>query len=196
MRAIFLFTFALALVACDFSSSPSPSVSHPTEVDGGVVPQDVRSPDVPSATLCTGYASFGAALDPSSYRVVTIPSRFRSAEQSCEATRGHLVILDSDGEATSMAAAVTNGWVGYSDLKNEDTWIDVSGRRSPYMAAHWATNEPSTGGNDNCAFLSGAASLNAANCGSSDGEEGDMRGYVCECGDGIQGNPNNFRRPD
>lgn len=196
MRAILLLTFALALAACEFASSPSTSASRPPEVDGGVVLRDARSPDVPSATPCPGYASLGAALDPSSYLVVPTPSQFRSAEQSCEATRGHLVILDSDGETTSMVAAVTNGWVGYSDLKNESTWIDVAGLPSSYMAAHWATNEPSMSGNDNCAFLSGAANLKATNCGSSDGSEGDMRGYVCECGDGIQGNPNNFRRPE
>ena len=91
---------------------------------------------------------------------------------------------------------VANGWVGFSDLKQEGMWIDVAGRPSSYMAAHWTVNEPSMGGNDNCAFLMGASGLNATNCGSGDGGSGDTPGYVCECGDGLQGNAGNFNRSD
>jgi hypothetical protein len=145
--------------------------------------------------------SLGAALEPSSYLFVTTKTQFKTAELACEGTQGHLVIFDTAVEATMVAAAaaaapIANGWVGFSDLKNEGQWIDVAGRASLYMDAHWALSEPSQGGNDNCASLIGGADLNAANCSNTDGGAGDMRGYVCECGDGVQGNVRNFLRPD
>ena len=186
MRAILLLTLA----ACEFHATATGTA------DSGVVTGDTRSPDGSSFTPCAGYVSLGPTLEPSSYRVVTTPARFKIAEQSCEATLGHLVILDDDVESTAVAAMSPNGWVGFSDLKNDNTWIDVAGRPSSYMDAQWAATEPSSGGNDNCASLIGVASLNAANCDSKDGAESDMRGYVCECGDGVQDNPNNFQRPE
>ena len=193
MRAILFLTLA----ACSFQAT----ASNPTAIDGGVVTGDARPPDGSSFTPCTGYVSLGTALEPSSYRVVTTPTRFKNAELACEADLAHLVIFDSNDEATLVAAAATaaplaSAWVGFSDLKNEGQWIDVAGRASLYMDTRWAPSEPSQGGNDNCASLIGTAKLNAANCGSSDGAAGDTRGYVCECGDGVQGNEKTFLRPD
>ena len=185
MRTILL----LALAACGFHSTAT------AEVDSGAATGDAPL-GPPPATPCPGYAFLEPALIPSSYLVVTAPAQFKIAEQSCEASQGHLAIVDSDVERMLVAAMVTNGWVGFSDLKNEGTWIDVAGRSSSYMAAHWAMNEPSTGDNDNCAFLMGASGLNATNCGKADGAAGDMRGFVCECGDGLQGSTSNFLRPD
>jgi hypothetical protein len=195
LRAILLLTLA----ACSFEATGS---NPSTKVDGGVVvTTDTRPPDGSSFTPCTGYVSLGAALEPSSYRIVTTPTRFRNAELACEATQGHLVIFDNNTEATTVAAAaaaapIVSSWVGFSDLKNDGQWIDVAGRASSHMDTRWALNEPSGGGNDNCASLIGVADLNAANCGSKDGSEGDMRGYVCECGDGVQGDVRSFLRPD
>ncbi len=185
MRTILL----LPLAACGFHSPAT------AEVDSGVATVDAPL-GTPSATPCPGYAFLEPALVPSSYRVVTAQARFLNAEQDCEATQGHLVIVDNDVESTIAATMVTNGWVGFSDLKNDGMWIDVAGRSSSYMAVHWAMNEPSMGDNDNCAFLMGASGLNATNCGNTDGGSGDMRGYVCECGDGLQGSTSNFNRPD
>lgn len=193
MRAILLLTLA----ACSFQAT----AGSPAAIDGGLVTTDTRPPDGSSFTPCAGYVSLGAALEPSSYRVVTTTTRFKSAELDCEATQGHLVIFDTTTEATAIAtaaaaASIAGSWVGFSDLKNEGQWIDVAGRASSYMDARWAPTEPSQGGNDNCASLIGVADLNAANCGSADGAAGDSRGYVCECGDGVQGNVNSFNRPD
>lgn len=185
MRAILFLTLA----ACSFQATASNS----TAIDGGVVTGDARPPDGSSFTPCAGYVSLGAALEPSSYRVVTLRTQFKSAELACEGL-GHLVILDNDAEATAIAAMSPNGWVGFSDLKQEGTWRDVAGQASPYMLALWASAEPSTGGSDNCAFQSANAELHATNCGNTDGSGGDTRGYVCECGDGVQGNASNFRR--
>lgn len=190
MRIILLLTLA----ACGFQST-APG-TPPGGVDSGVVTVDASPPDGTSFTPCTGYVSLGVALEPSSYRVVATRTRFKDAEQSCEDSQGHLVILDSNVEATAVALASVNGWVGLSDLKNEGTWTDVAGQPSPYMVAHWAMNEPSMGGSDNCAFQDAAGALHATNCGSQDGAEGDTRVYVCECGDGIQGNTRNFQRSD
>jgi lectin-like protein len=193
MRTILLLTLA----ACDFHASATAT----PEVDGGATVADSRPPGTPF-TPCPGYKSLGDALEPSSYRVVTTRVQFKAAELSCEASQGHLVILDSDTEATlvvaaTASAAIVGGWIGFSDLRNDDMWIDVAGRASSYMAARWAVNEPSMGGgNENCASLIGVASLKASNCGNSDGGMGDIRGYVCECGDGVQGNPRNFLHVD
>jgi hypothetical protein len=179
----------LPLAACGFHSPAA------AEVDSGVATVDAPL-GTPSATPCPGYAFLEPALIPSSYLVVTAPARFKSAEQSCEASQGHLVIVDNDAERRLVAAMITDAWVGFSDLKNEGTWIDVAGRTSSYLAAHWAMNEPSMSGNDNCAFLMGASGLNATNCGNADGGDGDMHGFVCECGDALQGSTSNFHRPD
>jgi Lectin C-type domain len=189
LRTILLLTLA----ACDFHAT-APGTT-PGGVDSGVGTVDASPPDGTSFTPCTGYLSLGVALEPSSYRVVTARTRFKDAELSCEAGKGHLVILDSTVEATAVALASVNGWVGLSDLKNEGTWSDVAGQPSPYMVDHWALNEPSTGGSDNCAFQDAAGNLHATNCGNQDGADGDTRAYVCECGDGVQGNPKTFQRP-
>lgn len=186
-------TLLLTLAACGFQSragAPSPT----TDVDGGVVTGDATPLDGPSFTPCPGYLSLGVALEPSSYRVVTTPARFKDAELTCQAAQGgHLVILDSDLERTTVANAVANSWVGFSDLKNEGQWIDIAGRSSSYMYAQWASSEPSTNNNDNCAYL-GTNGLDARDCGQSDGGGGESHAYVCEC-DGIQGMTSSFFRP-
>lgn len=186
MRTILL----LALTACDFQSTASVT----TEADGGVLTDGAIASDAMSVTTCPGYTSRGPALAPSLYRIVTAPTRFKQAELSCEATGGHLLILDSDAEFTMVATSVPAGWIGFSDLKNDDTWIDVTGQPSPYMTERWASNEPSSSKPDNCASVVGLDNLRASNCGDTDGSMGDVRGYICECGDGLQGNTNNFKR--
>lgn len=202
MRTLLLLTLA----ACGFHSPASTAV----EVDSGgatdgAMTIDAMSPDGPAAAACAGYMSLALDPSPSLYLVVTTPTlSFKSAELSCEKAQGHLVILNDEAEAAAVAAAVAVvaiSWVGFSDLKNENTWIDVAGQPSSYVAvsAHWAVNEPSTADTDNCASLisvAGVASLDAVNCGNKDGggEGSEKHGYVCECRDGNQGNPNNFKR--
>jgi len=168
------------LAACSFTGGAKEGIDATIASDSedGSLDAPASDGDAPDASeQCFNFI----AVPPlqSSYYFSPTGHAWLAAEEDCEAKGAHLAILDDAVEAMALAPiAGGDSWVGITDFQVEGTWLDVAGRTPPYLV--WKSSEPSTGGNDDAAFVK----RTGADLGTLDaGNHTTARFYICECDD-------------
>jgi len=158
------------LLICASCSFELPDPSTPP---AGSAPDASEDP----TAQCSGYTPAGS----STYRIVTAPLDWLSAEQTCEADEPgatHLAILQSPTELDAIRALLGPGtWIGLADRRVEGMWRWVDGATQAPMGPPWKMGEPSPGGEDDCGLVDMGAHFDAIKC-------TDAKPYLCEC-DGV-----------
>ena len=149
--------------------------------------QDAGNPaDTPPDAAIGSAAPADAPLAcAATYNLISSTSRYRvapadtwvNAEKACEADGFgmHLVLIANYAEQQKIEGYVGGtalSWVGISDRKTNDTFLDVSGAAATYLP--WAATYPSFAG-------PGCVILDPVSRNYTDGDCTQALAYVCEC---------------
>jgi len=140
-----------------------------SEMADASTPLDAPTPPPDAPPACVGYTN--------RYRVSSANADWPTAKLACEATGGHLVVLETQTENTAVRALLTSTfrfWVGMSDLTTEDTWVWLNGAAVPRNAEYWDAGQPNDNGGEDCGEMSNSGDWNDDKCSA-------VQPYVCEC---------------
>jgi hypothetical protein len=137
----------IIVAACGFESrtahepdTPDPSRDASPEDAPAIDAADAAT--VPDAVECPpGYTSnaFGTC-----YRLVATPRTWQAAEVECEATGGHLVVVDDATENAVLPTSIEH-WIGFSETVTAGAFLWVTGAGVSSFTG-WAPTQPAPGG--------------------------------------------------
>ncbi|MEO8703007.1 MAG: C-type lectin domain-containing protein [Kofleriaceae bacterium] len=116
----------------------------------GVAPDAAR--DAPAPLVCPPRFDRTLAGSPSHYYLEPVETRWRAAEQACEAMSGHLFVPDDDLEADAMRALLSDDdfWVGLVQKPAATAsaeWFTITG--AAMVTTRWDSTKPDDGGQEN-----------------------------------------------
>jgi hypothetical protein len=139
--------------------------------------------DAPPGAVCP--AGYGPVMGVGSYRFVTVPASWTSAEALCEAdavagsTRfTHLAVIGEDLERSRLNATFPmRSWIGASDRTVEGmfAWVTAGGAVLPPSGSPWSTGEPDHANpTDDCVEMGLTGDYAESDCAA-------LLVYWCEC---------------
>jgi hypothetical protein len=153
-----------AVVAVDAPGDGATPADGADPTDAPIVED---APDIDAATGCAAdpdYTQLGA----SGYLTLS-SAGWADGEAACEARGAHLVVLDDNGETTTLIALLSTGntWLGVTSLANDDAYHPVTDQTTFIAPASYSANR--------CVRRKSDASIEArSNC-------GETNAVICEC---------------
>ncbi|CAH1252246.1 PLG [Branchiostoma lanceolatum] len=100
-----------------------------------------------SVSIPTGYTERAGSF----YKVFRTGKDHTSAQQTCEADGGHLVVIKTESVNNFLMTLISDAedyWIGLSDYTNGGTWMWSDGTRRDLSCdfTNWAPGEPTNGG--------------------------------------------------
>ena len=173
------------LLGLDSPERMDASISDSPRTDAK--PDAARMDSALPATCPQSY-SVVTGLSATQYRISAGTFPWDAAATACAADQPmnssrhtHLAVITTDAERSALSVAIsTDAWIGLSDRVTEGTFLWVSGEPTSYPGASgspWATNEPQSGTNVNCALIvHSSGDFKVQQC-------PNLRTVICECDD-------------